>query len=188
MNLFYSDEIYKELLINQYILSLLLDFFFNVLLYSDDVVSHKYHNNGKLDYIVTISISMVSNVISSLFSHFLEFSDKLGERLEQIGEIRQECKYLYAFKKLLKYIKIRMIFFIIIEIIILVLSFYYITIFFIVYSKCHKSLSINYITSLSEGLLKSIIIIILIVATRKIGIEYRNKYIFNTSLYIDKKF
>ena len=188
LNLFYSDEIYKELLINQYILSLLLDFFFNVLLYSDDVVSHKYHNDGKLDYIVTISISMVSNVISSLFSHFLEFSDKLGERLEQIGEIRQEYKYLYAFKKLLKYIKIRMIFFIIIEIIILVLSFYYITIFFIVYSKCHKSLSINYITSLSEGLLKSIIIIILIVATRKIGIEYRNKYIFNTSLYIDKKF
>ena len=50
INLFMGDEKFKEILICEYITSLLITFFFNTLLYSDEIVSHKYHNNGKLDF------------------------------------------------------------------------------------------------------------------------------------------
>ena len=90
--------------------------------------------------------------------------------------------------KFFKYIKIKLFFFIIMEIIIIFCSFYYVVIFCIIYSKSILSLLTNFITSLFEGLLKNIIIIILIVITRKIGINFRNKYVFNTSKYIDENF
>ena len=188
LNLIKAEETFKEILINQYILTLLLDFFFNTLLYSDEVVSHKYHNNGKLDYIVTLIISLISNIITAIITYYLEYSDLLDERLEQILEIKIKDGYLYAFNKFVKNIKIKLFFFIIIEIIIIFCSFYYVVIFSIIYSQSRVSLLINFITSLFEGLLKNIIIIVLIVITRKIGINFRNKYIFNTSKYIDDNF
>ena len=46
VDLFINKERIRVICICEYILSLLLGFFFNTLLYSDDVVSHKYHNNG----------------------------------------------------------------------------------------------------------------------------------------------
>ena len=62
INLYNSDGTFKEIKICQYILSLLIDFFFNTLLYSDEVISNKYHNNGKLDFIVTLVVSLLSNI------------------------------------------------------------------------------------------------------------------------------
>ncbi len=81
-----------------------------------------------------------------------------------------------------------MICFIISEFIIICCSFYYISLFYIVYNKCQKSLLINYLTSLLEGLIKSIVVILLIVICRIIGLSCKNVYIFNTSKYIDEDF
>ena len=108
--------------------------------------------------------------------------------MDDILLIRKENKYLYAFKKFLKYIKLRMIIFIIVEIIIMFCSFYYISIFCIVYSKSQLSLLINYLSSLLEKIIKSIVVIIVIIITRKIGINFKNLYFFNISKYIDKYF
>ena len=54
INLIISTKRVKIICICEYILSLLFDFFFNTLLYSDDVISKKYHNNGELDSIISI--------------------------------------------------------------------------------------------------------------------------------------
>jgi len=78
--------------------------------------------------------------------------------------------------------------FFITEIILVSGCFYYIVIFFIVYSKSQKSLLINYIFSLLEGLITSLIITIIIVITRKIGIRSSNSYLYNTSKFINNKF
>ena len=188
LNLFKSDENFRQISICEYILSLLLDFFFNTLLYSDEIVSHKYHNNGKLQFVITFILSLLSNVISSIICHYIKFSERLEEKKEELLKIRNEYKYLKIFQKFLKEIKIRFICFIIVEIIIIIFCFYYIVIFFIVYAKSQKSLFINYLTSLLEGLIKSIIVITLIVTMRIIGINCRNVYIFNTSKYIDQYF
>ena len=137
LNIFFSGENFREILICQYIISLLLDYFFNALFYSDEIISHKYHNNGVIEFLITIILSIVSNVFSSIIIYYLKYSDRLEERLEQIHDIKNEYHYLYAFNKFLKYLKLRMICFIISEFIIICCSFYYISIFYIVYNKCH---------------------------------------------------
>ncbi len=87
-----------------------------------------------------------------------------------------------------KFLKLKLIFFFIIEIIIIFCCFYYIVIFCIIYSRSKGSLMINYLTSLVEGLIASIAISIIILVTRKIGLLCTNKYLYNTSKYINNKF
>ena len=66
ISFFYLKSQIKIILIGEYIFSLLINLFFNTLLFSDDVVSHKYHNNGELDIIVTLVLSILSNIITSM--------------------------------------------------------------------------------------------------------------------------
>ena len=144
--------------------------------------------NGELDTTVSLMISLLSNIISSIVCNIIEYSKGVEERLEQILEIRREYKYLYALNSFLKYLKIRIFIFIIIEIILVGGSFYYIVIFCIVYSKSQKSLLINYLYSLIEGLIKSLIVTIVIVISRKVGISFKSSYLYNTSKYLDENF
>ena len=188
LNLYISSGTFKEIQICQYILSLLVDFFFNTLLYSDEVVSNKYHNNGKLDFAVILVISSLSNILTGIILYYIKFSEYFEQKYDDICLIKYEKQYLYAFGKFLKYIKLGMIAFIIIELIIIFFSFYFIIIFFIVYSKSRASLVYNYLSSLLEGLIKSLIVISIIVLTRIIGINCKNVYLFNISKYIDKNF
>ena len=188
INIFLGKQKIKELLICEFILSLLINFFFNCLLYSDEIVSHKYHNNGNLDLIVTFSLSILSNIITSIICFFLEYSPLIEDRLEQIVEIKNEYDYLKVLEKFFRNLKIKIIIFFINEITVVIISFYYIVIFTIIYNKSQTSLVINYLWSLLEDLIKSLIITIIIVLTRKIGISCSNKYIYNTSKYINEKF
>ena len=188
INIFIGEEKIKELMLSEFILSLLISFFFNALLYSDEIVSHKYHNNGNLDFIVTFSISILSNIITSIVCYFLEYSPLIEERLEQIVEIKKEYDYLKTLTKFFKMLKIKIFIFFITEIIVIILCFYYIVIFCVIYSKSQLSLLINYLSSIIEELIKALIISSIIVITRKIGISCSNKYIYNTSKYINDKF
>ena len=188
VNLILGKNKIKIILIYQYILSLLIEFFFNTFLYTDDVVSNKYHNNGKLEVIVTLSLSIISNIITSIILTFLNFSKGVEERLEQILEIKNEFSYLYAIQKFIRILKIRVFLYLIIEIILICLSFYYVAIFCIIYNNSQISLLINYFISLLESLILSIIISIVIVITRKIGIIYLNNKLYNVSKYLNDKF
>ena len=188
INIFTSKTNIKDILISEYILSLLIDFFFNTLFYSDEIISHKYHNNGKLDFIVTLIITLASNISSSIICNFLNSSNWIENKLQNISEIRNEYKYLILINRFLKLLKLKFICFLISEIIILFLCFYYIVIFCIVYSQTQISLLTNYIASLIEEVIKSIIITTLIVITRRIGISFRNAYSYNTSKYFYSNF
>ena len=84
IDIFLGDHKIVILLIFQYILSLLLDLFLNAFLYTDEVVSNKYHNNGQLDIIVSLTITLLSNIINSIICSTLNFSKDVEERLEQI--------------------------------------------------------------------------------------------------------
>ena len=175
-------------MISEYILSLLINFFFNTLLYSDEVVSNKYHNNGELDFFVTLILSLLSNIITSIMCYFIQYSEGIEERLEYIMEIKNEEYYLKNINRFFKFLKLKFIFFLICEIIIIMGCFYYIVIFCIVYSNSKGSLIINYLSSLLEGLIISIVISIIILVTRKIGLSCFNKYLYNISKYINTKF
>ena len=187
-NLFISKTNIKDIIICEYLLSLLIDFFFNAFFYSDDVISHKYHNNGRIDFIITLLITLSSNIITSIICHFLNSSNWIEHKIENISEIRNEYKYLKIINKFFKILKIKMICFFISEMIITIFCFYYVVIFCIVYSQTQISLLTTYIASLLEDLIKSVIVTIIIVITRKIGISFLNVYSYNVSKYIYSNF
>ena len=188
INLFIGDEKFKEILICEYITSLCNNFFFNALLYSDEIVTHKYHNNGKLGFVITITIALSSNILTSIIAYFMEISELLEERLEQIIEIKNEKEYLNLLTKLLKRFNLKIFINFILRILIICIYFLYITIFCIIYKKSQISLLVNFSTSLLEDLIKVLIISIIIVISRKIGISRLNPYIYNASKYINKHF
>ena len=141
-----------------------------------------------MDYIVTIVLSLLSNIVTSIICFYANYSKGINERSELIMEIKVKKYYLKNLQIFFKYLKLKLIFFFIIEIIIIFCCFYYVVIFCIIYSKSKGSLMINYLTSLLEGLITSIAISIIILVTRKIGLACANQYLYNTSKYINNKF
>jgi hypothetical protein len=189
IHIFLGDEQLKIILLNEFIFSLSLNFFINALLYSDEIVSNKYHNNGQLDFVVSLVVTLLSNIITSIICFFINFSEIVEEKLDLINEIKKR-KYYYVKNiiKLFKYLKIKFIINNIIELIIIIFGFYYVIIFCAIYSKSIKSLLFNYLTSLLEDIIKSLIIAVIITICRRIGISCLNKYFYNTSKYINSKF
>ena len=71
--LFYPEEFTnRALLLSTYLLDFLFNYFMNALLYSDDVFSLKYHNNGSLDFITSLSLSLISNIVTSIPSYIFQ--------------------------------------------------------------------------------------------------------------------
>ena len=186
--LFFTQSKFRLILISEFILSLLINFFFNTFLYSDDVISHKYHNNGELDVFVTLFLSVLSNIITSIICYYLKYSKNLEEMFDLIKEIKNKIYYVFNVNRFIKNLKIKFVVFLIGQIIAISCCYYYIVIFFIVYSTCKKSLIINFILSLVEGLIESIGISMVVAILRRISIKCLNRNIYNTSKYINKHF
>ena len=178
----------KDILLSQYFMYLLVDLTMNAILYSDHIVSHKRHNNGQLDYIVILFLSAFSNILACIIDYYLGLLIGFEEKINDIKDIKKEIPFLRVSKIILREITIRVIIFFFIENIIIFSCTYYLFIFFTIYHKSQMSLLKNYIISLLEGWLINIIIALLIVVFRKLGIYYKNKYIYNTSKYLDKNF
>jgi hypothetical protein len=178
----------KNILFTKYISFLLIDFFFNSFLYTDNVVSHKSHNNRELDFYVSVSLTLLSNFISSIIEYYFNRLINFEIKYNTIYEIRKECMFLLAVKNYFRQIKIRTTLFIIEESLIIVYCSYYITVFCAIYKNTQKSLIKNYIMSIIEELILDIIIAFVIVSTRKFGLFFKNKYLYNSSKYIDQHF
>ncbi len=178
----------KEIELSEYFLYLLIDLTMNSILYSDQLVSHKSHNNGKLDTIIVLSLSTFANILASMIEYYLEILIDFEDKLNKITEIKEETMFLKVFKLLLRRMIIRVIIFFFCEIILTILCTYYLFIFFTIYHKSQMSLLKSYLISLLESWLINLVIAILVVLFRKLGIYFRNKYIYNTSKYLDKNF
>ena len=178
----------KVILIFEYILSSLIDFLINTLLYSDDIVSQKYHNNGKLDFVVTLLLSILSNIITSFICNILSFSDGIEEILEEIIQIKKENAYLFAVNKFMKILKVKVFLSFVIQILFISFFFYYVVIFCIVYNHSQKSLLTNYSSSLVESLITSVTISVIVAVIRKIGIICLSNKLYNTSKFINSRF
>ena len=103
-------------------------------------------------------------------------------------EIKDESSYFYAFNKFIKIVKIKAVLYFLMEIFIIVFSFYYIIIFCIVYKKSQISFLVNYLMSIVETLIVSIFVSIVVTITRKIGLIYAWKTLYNTSKYLNNNY
>ena len=183
-----NDNKLKAILFSEYILGLLINFFFNALLYSDEVVSNKYRNNGHLDFIVSLVLSILSNIVTSIFCYYLKYSRGIEEKIKLILEIKYKVRCYRNIKKLILYLRLKFICFFIAQLIIVATCLYYIVIFCVKYSCSQISLLVNYCYSLLESIITAFAITFIILTTRKIGLSCLNKELYNTSKYINSKF
>ena len=187
---FYPEEYTsKSITINIFLLSCLLELFFNSLLFTDEVVSKKYHNNGKLELITSLILSIASNIISSFILFLIKKNTKFHLLFIRIGkEIKEERNYLIALKNAFILLKRNLIIFVIIGICIIIICLYYISIFCIMYYYSQFSLLYNYFIGIIESLIISIISAFISSILRIVGLKFKIRKIFDISRYIDDHF
>ena len=156
--------------------------------YSDEVISNKYHNNGKLDFIITLFLSVSSNIITSIICYYANYSEDIDERYESIMTTKNQYHFLRNIFIFFKVLKLKLIYFFICELLIIFSCFYYEDIFFIIYNKSIGSLIVNYFSSLFESILTSVVICIIIVAIRKMGLVFLNKELYIASKCFNNNF
>ena len=191
LNLFFYKSPYSYLSLNitVYLFELLLDLTMNCFLYSDDVVSEKYHNHGSLSIITSFTLSIISNIISSIFTSIISNLTDYSELMEAIiVNVKLQKKYVENIVRFLKYIRIRLTIFYILEIIFILLMTYYLFIFCTVYHHSQISILINYIIGSLTSLAISVGLSLFISILRYISIKYHSNKLFNTSRFLYKKF
>ena len=186
---FYPEEFTsKSITVNIFILSCFLELFINSILYTDEIISRKYHNNGELEFFTSIFLSIVSNIVCSFLSFIIKKFTQYHLLFTLMKkEIKIEKYYLIAIKNTFQYIKQNIIIFIIISYILILISLYYITIFCIMYYNSQIGLLYNYSLGIIESLFVSIISSMISSILRLIGLKCKIKQIFETSKFINDK-
>ena len=180
---------YLSLVLSQYMFELCLDLTLNCLLYTEDVISEKYNNNGSIQFFTTLSLSFMSNIISSIISFFLWKLADYADFFELIiNDITYKPKYylnIMKFKKILCF-KLSIYFFL--QALINLGMCYYLMIFCTIYHNTQGSIMINYLTGVAESMIISLALTLIISIMRAISIKCRYKYIYNTSKYFFENF
>ena len=187
LKLFFYREPYSHfsLDVSIYLFELLLDLTMNCFLYTDDVVSEKYHNNGQLSMITSFSLSLISNIISSIIIFIISKLTNYTNIIEEIiKSVKNRRKYFENIIRLLKYIKIRLGIFYFLQLNSILLMTYYLFIFCTVYHNSQGSIMINYIIGACTSLAISIGLAIIITLLRVISIKYHYVVVFNISKYL----
>ena len=191
INIFYyrDENVHLSLSLSIYIFSLLLDLTLNCFLYTDDVVSEKYHNNGELEFFTSLSLSFMSNIFSSIIVYVIAKLTTFSEFLELIkNEVLDKGHYLMNILRFKRITKLKMISFFVIQIAFIIVMLYYLTIFCIVYHRTQVSILVNYLYGVLESLAISFGISIIITVIRILAIKYKSKSLYNASKYIYDKF
>ena len=182
---YYRNETFPlSLAISIYLFSLFMDLCLNCFLYSDDVVSEKYHNDGKLEFATSFVLSLMSNIFSAIIVYIIakltEFSDILEIIVRDVCDINQYYNNIVKFKKITK---LKLTGFFIIQFIFIIFMFYYLSVFCIVFNKSQTSILLNYIYGIIESLAISLGVAVVITIIRFLAIKYKWEVIYNTSRY-----
>ena len=186
---FYPKEFdHFSLSLTLYLYELLIDFTLNAILFSDDVISQKYYNNGKLLFITSNILSIASNIFSSLFASLIEFLVNYNEVLEAAKqETNSELLFNKIFIKIYKIILCKIRIFYIFIFISGLGCIYYLLLFCAIFKRIQKNLFINYIIGTLWSFGYKILFSILSTVMRKIALlrKYRRLYII--SKFINEK-
>ena len=191
INAFYYKHPFEHnsIILAKYIFELCLDLTLNCILYTEDVISEKYNNNGSIKFFTTLSLSFISNIITSIISYFIS---KLAEHVEFlefiIKDVNDKSFYFLNILRFKKLLCINLGAFFFIQSSINIGMCYYLMIFCTVYHKTQGSIAINYITGISESLAISLGLALITSILRIISIKCELKYIYYTSKYFFENF
>lgn len=110
VKIFYYRDPYTHISItlSLYIFESCLEFTLNCFLCSDDVVSQKYHNNGNLDFITSLSLSFISNIITGVVVWIIKKLTNYYEFLQiLVKEVKKERHFIRLFNEVYKCLKKR---------------------------------------------------------------------------------
>ena len=191
LNLIFMRHIFSHLslLTSIYLMDLFLDVSFNSLLYTEDDISEKYHNNGKLEKITSFLLSIMSNIISSIITYVIEKLTQYYETLEFIiNDVKSREDYLFVVYYFMKRTKIYLSIFYVLQFLLNLLMTYYMTLFCEIYKKTQVSMLSNYLLSLAESIILSLCYSLLFSLFRFLSLKYRWKYLYNSSKYLLEHF
>ena len=191
INIFYYRDNYKQLSINLsiYVFELCLDLTLNCLLYTDDVVSEKYNNNGSIKFFTSLTLSFMSNIFSSIIALIIGKLAEYASIMEiMIKDANKKNRYLLSIIKFKKYLTIKLVCFFIIQTIINFLMCYYLMIFCTVYHKTQGSIMINYLIGVAESMIISLGLTLITSIIRFLSIKNKWMYAYNTSKYLLENF
>ena len=86
ISIFYYKNPYNHLslVLSIYVFELCLDLTLNCLLYTDDIVSEKYNNNGSIKFFTSLSLSFMSNIFAGIIAFIVSKFANYDEVLEMI--------------------------------------------------------------------------------------------------------
>ena len=191
VDIFYYRNPFSHLsiVLSIYLFELCLDLTLNCLLYTDDVVSEKYNNNGSIGFMTSLSLSFMSNIFAGIIAFVVGKLAEYGEILELImKDITKKKEYLLNIIKFKKYLTLKMTGFFIIQFIINLGMCYYLMIFCTVYHNTQGSILVNYIIGIAESLAISFGLTIITSMIRFLSIKNKWRNIYYTSKYFFENF
>ena len=172
-----------------YLFDIFLDITLNSLLFSDQIMSEKYHNEGSLFFITSNILSVSANIASFIIIYFIEKLINQYEVLKMVcAQIKNINNFLSLYIRLFRCFKIKIIIFYILIFLIGLLCTYYLFIFFAIYKKIQKDLFFNYFIGNLWSLGFTVFISLSIAITRKIALKIKYKRLFIISQFIEEKF
>ena len=173
--------------ISVYILSMALDFTMNSVLFSDDVVSDNYHNEGNMSFLTSMLLSILSNLISAIISFIFVYLSKYALYFEAVDEEKlNDVDYILICSKILHYMKRKLTLYFIISFLFIVVFWYYVTVFCIIYHNNQVNWIIDCITGIVMSLLYTLGIATLVSTIRCIALQTNSANLYNISNYFNK--
>ena len=191
ISIFYYKNPFNQLsiVISTYVFELCLDLTLNCFLYTDDVVSEKYHNDGSIGFFTSLTLSFMSNIFSSIIAYFISKLVDYSEILEFIlKDSAQKEEYFLNIIKFRKFLSLKLSGYYIAQIAFNFAMCYYLMIFCTVYHKTQGSIMLNYLIGITESLAISIGLSIITSLIRFLSIKYKWRSLYYTSKFFFEKF
>ena len=186
-----------------FIFSFACDFALNALFYLSEKISDKYHYTGPFKELYTLAnnliISITSVIVSVALLFFFQSLTQSNSKIEKL--FRKQEELLKADKsytvteeskneirsnieKIVKCLKIKIIIFMILELIFMLFFFYYVTAFCQVYRKTQISWLLDCLSSYVISFIFTVVLSLVFAALYKLAIKYKLKLLYKISTFI----
>ena len=143
--IFFPEEYtHRAFTLSIFLFNIIFNYFMNALLYTDDIVSEKQHNDGRLEEITSFFVSLASNIITYIVVNIIKITTSYNEYLKQLAvEIKHDYLLQINVEKVFKLVKLKAFLYYIISLFITIVAIYYLYIFCAIYKMSQNSLLIN---------------------------------------------
>ena len=178
------------------------DLAFNTIFYSNTSISDKYHYEGDNIFIFSLVNNLVQSIVSSVISIFMaillqhmidsrgSFEDIFKEeekkmRKDRSYKVLKETKIeiLGQIRKIFSNLKCKIVIFLVLDFLIILFFFYFVTAFCEVYKETQISWIYDYFISFLISLATEVIISFIIALLYTISIRYRLNFIYKVVIF-----